>query len=61
MTHTTSYSDTTHGRFIQHMDLARLWLQANGRHISERAILRTKDRLTTADLQRRLREQGVAV
>ena len=57
------YSDTTHGRFIEHMDLARAWVRYNslsGR-ASEKQVSRVMQQLTVADLRRMLAERGVEV
>jgi hypothetical protein len=52
-----TYSDTTHGRFIQHMDLARTWLRANGRGTTAQQISRTMGRLTATQLAELLAAQ----
>jgi hypothetical protein len=54
---TARYSDTTHGRFIQHMDLATAWLRANGRRTTAQDISRTMGRLTAAQLAELLAER----
>ncbi len=55
------YSDTTHGRFIRHMDLARLWCQYNGKKGTEKQVLRIKNYLAADVLERMLRERGVTL
>ena len=39
------YSDTTHGRFIEHMDLARAWARWHGQRGTEAQILKVMYRL----------------
>ena len=56
---TTRYSDTTHGRFFYHTDLARLWAQYNGQRGTERQLRRIMDQLTSTDLERMLTERRV--
>jgi len=58
---TARYSDTTHGRFIQHMDLARLWAQYNGQRGTSRQLSRIMGQLTRADLERMLTERRVDI
>jgi hypothetical protein len=53
----TRYSDTTHGRFIQHMDLARAWLRAHGRRTTAQQISRTMNCYTAARLAQLLAER----
>jgi hypothetical protein len=58
---TTHYSDTTHGRFIQHMDLARLWAHYNGQRGTSQQLSRIMRQLTRADLERMLIERRVDI
>jgi hypothetical protein len=55
--HTARYSDTTHGRFIAHMDLARAWARWNGQRGTERQISRIMGRLSAETLERMLAER----
>ena len=50
----TTYSDTTHGRFIEHMDLARQWVHRLGQRTTQAQVLRTMRRLDLATLRRLL-------
>jgi hypothetical protein len=55
----SAYSDTTHGRFIEHMDLARAWCQWNGQKGTEQQLSRLMGRLDAATLRRMLAARGV--
>jgi hypothetical protein len=48
------YSDTTHGRFMEHMDLARAWAQAKGQQGTEKQVLRIMRKFDVALLRRML-------
>jgi hypothetical protein len=61
MDNTTRYSDTTHRRFIQHMDLARLWAQYNGQRGTAQQLSRIMRQLTVIDLERMLTERRVDI
>jgi len=52
-------TNTTHGRFITHLQLASLWAQYNGQRGTETQCLRIMRQLTLADLVRMLGERGV--
>lgn len=54
-----TYSDTTHGRFIEHMDLARKWAQWNGQKGTEAQARRVMQRLDADTLRRLLADRGV--
>ena len=56
---TSVYSDTTHGRFIEHMDLARACARWNGQRGNEAQILKIMYRLDLSTLRRMLFERGV--
>ena len=55
------YSDTTHGRFMEHMDLARAWARWNGQRGTEAQILKVMYRLDVGTLRRMLFERDVKV
>ena len=57
---TSVYSDTTHGRFMEHMDLARAWARWNGKRGTEAQILKIMYRLDVVTLRRMLAERKVA-
>ena len=53
------YSNTTHGRFIEHMDLARAWARWHGQRGTEAQILKVMYRLDLVTLRRMLFDRGV--
>lgn len=54
------YSDTTHGRFIERMDLARAVLRLRHQKTTERAISRLMDHHDTETLRRIVANGGRA-
>ena len=58
---TSTYSDTTHGQFIEHMDLARAWARWHGQRGTEAQILKVMYRLDLVTLRRMLFERDVKV
>jgi len=50
----TTYSDTTHGRFIEHMDLARAWARWNGQRGTEAQLIKIMNRIDIGTLRRML-------
>lgn len=56
-----TYSDTVHGRFIEHMDLARAWVRYLGVRDTEVNVIRLKNRKSASELRQLLAERGVKV
>jgi len=52
-------TNTVHGRFITHLQLASLWAQYNGQRGTEKQLSRIMRQLTIADLARMLDERRV--
>jgi hypothetical protein len=55
------YSDTTHGRFIERMDLARVVLRQRDQKVTQAAVLRLVRRHDNATLRRIVANGGRAL
>lgn len=51
------YSDTVHGKFVEHMDLARAWARWNGQRGTEAQVIKVMYRFDVVTLRRLLCER----
>lgn len=52
---------TTHGKFIEHMQLARAWREWNGQKGTEAQVLSTMRRMDAETLRRMLAARSVRI
>jgi hypothetical protein len=55
------HTNTVHGRFITHLQLAAAWARYNGQKGTEKQVSRIMRQLTISDLERMLAERGITI